>query len=344
MSSLAAQLIDCSAKGEPTMLVVVANAKGSVPREAGAWMIVSAERATGTIGGGHLELKSIEIARSMIARCVGDDAVSVRPERSEGFDAMVNPSNPSLRSGRTGVDSPLTLGHATVRQFPLGPALGQCCGGAVEIAFVPIADSDRAWLGELSEIERSGGTFTLRRALDTGAELALPLTFNPWHVWVFGAGHVGKAIVDVLGALPCAVTWVDSRDAQFPATVPANAAIIETDSPADEVRHIPSGADVLVLTHSHALDLEICAALIARDDLAYIGVIGSETKATTFRKRFEQRGRSGTEIARMICPIGLAALNSKHPGVIAVGVAADLIERRQLYGVNDRQAVVKGQI
>ena len=305
MSSLAAQLIDCSAKGEQTMLVVVANAKGSVPREAGASMIVSAERATGTIGGGHLELKSIEIARSLIA---------------------------------------VAATCATVRQFPLGPALGQCCGGAVEIAFVRIADSDRAWLHELREIERSGGTFTLRRTLDTGAELALPLTFNPWHVCVFGAGHVGKAIVDVLGALPCAVTWIDSRDAQFPATVPANAAIIETDSPADEVRRIPSGADVLVLTHSHALDLEICAALIARDDLAYIGVIGSETKATTFRKRFEQRGRSGTEIARMICPIGLAALNSKHPGVIAVGVAADLIERRQLYGVNDRQAVVKGQI
>ena len=305
MSSLAAQLIDCSAKGEQTMLVVVANAKGSVPREAGAWMIVSAQRATGTIGGGHLELKSIEIARSLIA----------------------------------GVAT-----CATVRQFPLGPALGQCCGGAVEIAFLPVTASDRAWLDELQEVERIGGTFTLCRTLDTGSTLALPLTFDPWHVWVFGAGHVGKAIVDVLGALPCTVTWVDSRDAQFPAALPANAAIVETDSPADEVRHIPRRADVLVLTHSHALDLEICAALIARDDLAYIGVIGSETKAATFRKRFEQRGRSGIEIARMICPIGQATLKSKHPGVIAVGVAADLIERRQLYGVNDCPAVVDGRI
>ena len=106
------------------MLVVVANAKGSVPREAGAWMIVSAERVTGTIGGGHLELKSIEIARSLIA----------------GAAAC-----------------------ATVRQFPLGPALGQCCGGAVEIAFVPVTASDRAWIDELREVERVGGTFTLCR-------------------------------------------------------------------------------------------------------------------------------------------------------------------------------------
>ncbi len=308
MNSLAAQLIDCSAKGEPAILVVVANTKGSVPREAGAWMIVSAERATGTIGGGHLELKSIELARSLIA-------------------------------GATSC--------ATLRQFPLGPALGQCCGGAVEIAFVPVTANDRAWLDELHEVERTGGTFMLRRVLDTGATLALPLTFDPWHVWVFGAGHVGKAIVDVLGALPCTVTWVDSRDAQFPATAPANAVILETDSPADEVRDIPPGADVLVLTHSHALDLEICAALIARDDLAYIGVIGSDTKAATFRKRFEQRGRSGTEIARMICPIGQqrgqTALKSKHPGVIAVGVAADLIERRQLLRANDRPLAVAGE-
>lgn len=298
MNGLAARLIDYVERNVPAILVIVANTKGSVPRETGAWMVVSAsdtQFAVGTIGGGHLELKSIEMARAMMA-----NATNV----------------------------------ATARQFPLGPALGQCCGGAVEIVFVPIAKSDRTWLSALSEVEQDGGTFVLRRALDTGAILALPLRFDPWLVWVFGAGHVGKAIVDVLGSLPCATTWVDSRDAQFPATLPANATIIETDAAADEVANIPPGADVLVLTHSHALDLDICAALIRRDDLAYIGVIGSETKAATFRKRFEQRGVSGTEIARMMCPIGQragqAALKSKHPGVIAVGVAADLIERRQL--------------
>ena len=165
--------------------------------------------------------------------------------------------------------------------------------------------------------------------------------FDPWPIWVFGAGHVGKALVQVLSTLPCRVTWVDSRDAEFPATQAHNVHVLLTDHPADEVNAIPAGADVLVLTHSHALDLEIVMQLVRRADLAYLGVIGSATKAQLFRRRLEARGLNAQ---RMVCPIGVAAgvesrevaatlRKNKHPGAIALGVAADLLARRDALSV-----------
>jgi xanthine dehydrogenase accessory factor len=274
----------------PALWACVSDAKGSVPRVRGAMMIVTAQHTWGTIGGGHLELKSIEVAREML-----------------------------LSNSTT----------ATHRHFPLGPALGQCCGGAVDVAFMPVQESDRGMLLQLQVVEQHGGRFIVQRALDTGAPLVLPLDFEPWTIWVFGAGHVGQAIVKVLATLPCQVRWVDGREAVFPEHVPPNVRVVEADDPAREVRAIPANADVLVLTHSHALDFDICVELIDRDDLAYVGLIGSTTKAAIFRKRFEQRGHDGPSIARVNCPIGQLHLTGKHPGVIAVGVAADLIERRQ---------------
>lgn len=285
-----AHLLDLLDRCEPAVWVCVERSAGSVPRETGTTMIVTAMRTVGTIGGGHLELRSIEVAREM-----------------------------------------LTLGTATAtrRHFPLGPALGQCCGGSVDVAFLPIAEAHRDSLQHLRTIEAQGGTYQIERQLDTGDTLKLPIHFDPWTIWVFGAGHVGAALVTVLSTLPCRVIWVDSRDTAFPAVRPENVRVIESDDPAAEVRDIPAGTDVLVLTHSHALDLEICLELLKRDDLAYCGLIGSATKAAIFGKRFAARGFSGIEIARITCPIGLPALASKHPGVIAVSVAADLGEKRE---------------
>lgn len=277
-------------RGEPAVWICVSGAKGSVPREQGAMMIVTAAATRGTIGGGHLELKAIEFAREMIA---------------------------------IGAAAP------TQRHFPLGPALGQCCGGNVDLVFLPLHEDDRAGLLELQMIEQHGGRYVIERTLDNGAQFVLPLDFAPWHVWVFGAGHVGRAIVQVLSTLPCEIHWIDGRDAVFSSDVPENVHVVETEDPPAKVRAIPAGADVLVLTHSHALDLDICLELIRRDNLAYVGLIGSDTKAAAFRRRFGQRGYSGAEIARICCPIGRPHHDSKHPGAIAVNVAADLIERRQ---------------
>ena len=303
MQTPGANLLALLESGTPAIWVCVSDSKGSVPRERGAMMIVTSLQTIGTIGGGHLELKSIEVAREMLA---------------------------------------LKSETATLRHFPLGPALGQCCGGAVDVALMPVHESDRAVLLQLKMIEHHGGRFVVERALDSGAQLALPLDFEPWSIWVFGAGHVGQAIVQVLATLACQVQWIDGRDAMFPEYLPPNVRVVENDDPAGKVRAIPANADVLVLTHSHALDLDICLELIKRDDLAYIGLIGSKTKAATFKKRFELRGYSGAAIARINCPIGRpllsAGLDNKHPGVIAVAVAVDLIERRQkLHGeMNER--------
>jgi xanthine dehydrogenase accessory factor len=281
------RLIDAST---PCIWVLVAETKGSVPREAGASMVVTATKTMGTIGGGHLELKAIEHARAMLAQ-----------------HADV----------------------ATQRHYPLGPALGQCCGGAVGLLFAPIDASHRETLAHIESIATNGGTFDFNRIVDTCETVSIALRFEPWHVWIFGAGHVGKALVDVLATLPCRVSWVDGREAEFPSVIPSNVQILLCDSPANEVARIPAQAQVLILTHSHAIDLEICFALLKRDDLAYCGLIGSATKAATFRKRFAQRGLTEAAISRIICPIGKHHLQSKHPGVIAVGVAMDLIEKQQ---------------
>jgi xanthine dehydrogenase accessory factor len=278
-------LIDSS---ERCAWLLVASTKGSVPREVGASMIVTANETHGTIGGGHLELKAQEHARDMLLR-----------------DANI----------------------ATQRHFPLGPALGQCCGGAVSILFAPINETHRDEIANIASIEAQGGSFEFTRVTDTNEMIAVPLRFDAWHIVVFGAGHVGKAIVEVLSTLPCRITWIDERQAEFPEHVASNVRIVNSDSPAEEVKGIRAGAQVLVLTHSHALDLDICVALLKRDDLSYCGLIGSQTKAATFRKRFEQRGYAASEISRIISPIGRSDLRSKHPGAIAVSVAFDLAER-----------------
>jgi xanthine dehydrogenase accessory factor len=280
-------LMRLNAKGSCVWLFV-ASTQGSVPREVGASMLVTAQETFGTIGGGHLELKAIEHAREMLER-----------------NANV----------------------ATQRHFPLGPALGQCCGGAVGVLFAPIRETDRDEIEKIAAIEAQGGRYVFSRVTDTNETVTVPLEFNPWHIVVFGAGHVGKAIVEVCTTLPCRITWIDEREAEFPKQVATNVRVVNSDSPADEVKRIPAGAQVLVLTHSHALDLDICFALLKREDLAYCGLIGSATKAATFRKRFEQHGYAASEISRIICPIGREPSRSKHPGAIAVSVAFDLSEQ-----------------
>ena len=284
--------------------IAVAGVRGSTPRAEDAGMVVTADSACGTVGGGHLELKAMELAREW------------------------------LRLGKT---------NAMRRHYPLGPALGQCCGGAVDLLFRPVCELERPWVEALACAERQGGLVAVTTHLDqssphtalgaavTGQTIVTRHHFDPWHIWIFGAGHVGRALVQVLGTLPCAITWVDSRDAEFPAAIGQNVTEIHSGHPADEVDGIAPGADVLVLTHSHALDLAIVTQLLRRDDLAYTGLIGSDTKARLFRRRLEERG---IDARRMQCPIGrvnharTTGHKNKHPGAIAMSVAADLLERR----------------
>ena len=246
------------------VLVTVQDTQGSVPREAGAWMAVFADAVVGTIGGGHLEHDAIGRARALLAGQAGD------------FDA----------------------------RYPLGPSLGQCCGGVVHLHF--------------EKIGRAEGTALVRRLQAHLAPLAL-----------FGGGHVGRALVQVLARLPFAVTWIDSRDEIFPADVPDNVQCEHSDPVQAAVADLAPHSRVLVMSFSHAEDLDIIAACLKRlrdhGDLAYVGLIGSKTKWATFRHRLEERGFRKQELAQITCPIGIPGVAGKEPEVIAVAVAAQLL-------------------
>jgi xanthine dehydrogenase accessory factor len=190
------------------------------------------------------------------------------------------------------------------RRIVLGPSLGQCCGGIVHLRFSKVAAADAA---------------SLQARL--GAKL------QP--VALFGGGHVGNALIQVLATLPFELTWIDSRDGIFPATVPAGVQCEHSDPVHLAVRSLPAQSFVLIMSFSHAEDLDIVAECLKRQrergDLPYVGLIGSKTKWATFRQRLETRGFAATELAHITCPIGVAGIAGKEPPVIAVSVAAQLL-------------------
>lgn len=250
---------------QDAVLVTVDATQGSVPRESGAWMAVFADSAEGTIGGGHLEHQAMAEARRRLAGGEGE----------------------------------------AIRQYSLGPSLGQCCGGVVRLRFERVGAADIPAL-----------------------QARLAPRLSP--LALFGGGHVGRALVDVLARLPFAVTWVDSRDEIFPDRMPPTVACEHSDPVHAAVDDLAAGSLVLVMSFSHAEDLDVVAACLRRRreraDLPYIGLIGSKTKWAAFRHRLEQRGFSAAELAWVTCPIGLPGIRGKEPEVIAVGVAAQLLQ------------------
>lgn len=175
-----------------------------------------------------------------------------------------------------------------IHHFPLGASLGQCCGGSATVM-----------------IE----TFAACR-------------FN---IALFGAGHVAKELVKILAALPCRVTWIDSRAELFPNDLSPNINILISEEPQYEVENLPSGSDVLILTHNHALDYELCMAALNHNKLRHIGLIGSRTKAARFAKRLEHRGYNQDQIESIKSPVGLSAVPGKLPMEVAVSIAGELI-------------------
>jgi xanthine dehydrogenase accessory factor len=250
----------------PAVVVEIVDARGSAPRGAGTRMLVSAVQAIGTIGGGHLEFKALATARAMLA---ARDAV---PRRA---------------------------------RYPLGPALGQCCGGVVELGFA---------------------------LLDDRVIAQWPDSPPLMHLQMHGAGHVGHAIATLLTTLDVHVDWLDERDDAFAPTTtlgtpwPDSVRRRVADGAEREIAAAPPGAFFLVLTHDHALDFRIVEAALRRDDAGFIGVIGSKSKRERFRHRLAQRGMEGERVARMQCPIGLPGITGKQPEVIALAVVAQLMQ------------------
>ena len=193
------------------------------------------------------------------------------------------------------------------QRYALGPSLGQCCGGVMHLRFESV-DAAQAPM------------------------LRTRLQGNLAPVAVFGGGHVGHALARLLGTLPFALTWIDSRDGIFPADLPPGVTCEHSDPVQDAVRDLAPGSAVLIMSFSHAEDLEILARCLQRQraeaDLGAIGLIGSRTKWATFRHRLEARGFRDDELDRVQCPTGLPGIRGKEPEVIAVAVAARLLQDR----------------
>jgi xanthine dehydrogenase accessory factor len=319
--------------------VVVATVRGSAPREPGACMLVGAQRTDGTIGGGHLELKATEIARGMLkqpaaparldrfalgatlGQCCGG-AVNLWFERYEASDLdFVVDALDAQRSGEPAVIAALPQAGGSITRtvltartpFPATDEARRAIAAAVTALLRAPASAPRAALA------RAGARDALIERID---RQGLPL-------WLFGAGHVGKALVKVLAGLPFQVTWIDSREHEFPSAVPAQVKVSHTGDPAALVAAAPPATYFLVLTHSHDLDYEICRAILRRGDFAWAGLIGSETKAACFGLRFGREGIDADSVARLVSPIGIDGIDCKLPEAISISVAAQLLQAVQ---------------
>ena len=322
--------IDCLQRDQQAcVLVTIVQTWGSTPRETGTKMVVGAKQVIGTIGGGTLEQQAIQTARQALA------SAEASPIRG-WWDEWI-----------------------------LGPDLGQCCGGVVKVYYEYIPATPQPWQSALKQTLQANQPAQILTVLDTDnhrlkhkqinalstadqasikmetaaaewllEEIILPQTFT---LVLFGAGHVGQALVNVMSQFPCRLIWIDSRAEQFPSALPAfsQASIemrVEVD-PVSVIAHMPAASDYRVMTHDHALDLELCAAILAREDVHSIGVIGSATKAARFRHRLRDRGFTPAQLQRLICPIGIAEIRSKHPGAIAIAVAAQLLSWHSSQGM-----------
>jgi len=279
--------------------VVIAEVKGSSPREVGAAMLVWPGGQAGTIGGGALEHLATARAREMLVR--GE------------------------------------LRH--LARYPLGPALGQCCGGAVALLFerfeavpegeviarpvtAPAVGAMPLAVRRVLAAQRAQGVAPACQLVQ--GWFVEPVARPSRQIWIWGAGHVGRALVGVLAPLPdLAITWVDTAPERFPTAIPPGVTVVPAADPAGLVAYAPQGAEHLVLTYSHALDLELCHRILCHG-FAGLGVIGSQTKAARFRARLHDLGHLVTEIQRITCPIGDVRLG-KHPQAIALGIAASLL-------------------
>jgi xanthine dehydrogenase accessory factor len=292
-------------------LVSLIKVEGSSPRESGTRMVVRPSGAfNGTIGGGALEWQALAAAQD------------------------------ALRLGRA---SPLR------RTVLLGPDLAQCCGGRVEWSIETFDQRDAAELKALAAAERTGPLVTQAVRTEDGRlsrKVAASHSGGPAiearpdgtvverfddgcsDLFLFGAGHVGRALVLALAPLPFRIRWIDPRQGAFPLRAPTNVVMVQSEEPAEELAVAPDGAFVLVMTHSHPLDLAIVSRALSAERFSFVGLIGSATKRARFLSQMRAAGLNKEMLDRLTCPIGLAGVEGKEPAVIAAAVAAQLLIAR----------------
>ncbi|MEK1928167.1 MAG: xanthine dehydrogenase accessory protein XdhC [Rhizobium giardinii] len=246
-----------------SVLVAVTGAAGSTPRDTDAWMLVAAEGLFGTVGGGQLEYMAIDHARRALRQGVPAEAMNI----------------------------------------PLGPEIGQCCGGRVDLSFTPVTADVAAFLIARSDRE---------------------MAERP-HVYIFGAGHVGDALASALSLVPVRTVLVDTREQELSVSKAQGIETCLTAMPEAVVRDASAGSSFVILTHDHALDFLIAAEALRRDDTAYVGMIGSKTKRATFKNWLTREIGRPELFGRLICPIGGTAVRDKRPAVIAALAAAEIV-------------------
>lgn len=303
-------LLDLLATRDAVVRVVLARLRGSAPREAGAAMLVTADACIGSIGGGYLEWDATAAARLLLAA-------------------------PDL--------------DGKLMRHRLGLELAQCCGGVVELWIERWTAADRPLLAaavtaaarttpmlldsrldhrcriqrQLRPADRDQRLQLQIDDADGGARLVERLDIAPAPLWLFGAGHVGRALVPILAGLPFRLDWLDSRAGIFPDGLADDIAVRVLDEPAAAIADAPPGCRYLVMTHDHRIDYALCRAILARGDAAFVGMIGSQSKAARFRLRL---AREGLDAGTIACPVGIAGIASKEPAAIAIGIAAQLLQ------------------
>jgi xanthine dehydrogenase accessory factor len=313
MSEWIGQALAAVTRGEALAMATVVGAQGSTPREIGARMLVWPDRFTGTIGGGSLERQALDQARKLLAQ-----------------DARR---------------------HA-LQDYPLGPLLGQCCGGRVRLLVERIDATSRGWLDEAERARQARAPFRLQADIegpglersvqpaagenpaDNSPRIPIPQVRRLSELMqparpklvIFGAGHVGQAVARAFAVLPFDLEWLASREDLRPEAGGTHAEILSEDELEACIEAAPPKTLVAIFTHSHDLDYRLTRAALAKGDFGYLGLIGSRTKRARFESRLKNDGITETQLARLVCPIGIPSLKNKAPAVIAVALAAELLQ------------------
>ncbi len=318
------------------ILITVAASSGSVPRNPGAKMLVTTDAQFDTIGGGHLEYQAIQTVRTMLA-----------------------------------ATPPASLATLPILQrIALGPSLGQCCGGVVHLLFEPLSNAShyshfvqlqQRWQTQqnswrLVALHQANELYLLNAQQQTQTPPAAPIRpihstchllqdqqgrqylADPCHPWqpklyLFGAGHVATYLIHACAHLPCHITWIDQREALFPAQLPDNVRIDH--DPQTCIRQATPGTSFLVMTHQHTLDQQLVEAVLRRNDSLWLGLIGSASKRAQFEHRLLAKGILPDALAQLVCPVGIPGISSKLPAVIAAAICAQLLQTWQTAGQLD---------